>query len=90
MSMKTKTPVSGGSYGTKIADLYIVHNLAAANGSSRHTYHVMPPVGWMNDPNGFGEAFGKYHLFYSSIPTAPRGTPCTGDTTLPRISSSGS
>ncbi len=60
--------MTGGSYGTKIADLYIVHNLAAVNGSSRHTYHAMPPVGWMNDPNGFNEAFGKYHLFYQFYP----------------------
>ncbi len=69
--MKTNTPMAGGSYGTKIADLYIVHNLAAVNGSSRHTYHAMPPVGWMNDPNGFNEAFGKYHLFYQFYPYGP-------------------
>ena len=69
--MKTKTPAFSGSYGTKIADLYIVHNLAAVNGSSRHTYHAMPPVGWMNDPNGFSEAFGKYHLFYQFYPYGP-------------------
>ncbi len=69
--MKTKTPASGGSYGTKIADLYIVHNLVAVNGGSRHTYHAMPPVGWMNDPNGFIEAFGKYHLFYQFYPYGP-------------------
>ncbi len=69
--MKTKTTAPGGSYGTRIADLYIVHNLAAVNGNSRHTYHVMPPVGWMNDPNGFCEAFGKYHLFYQFYPYGP-------------------
>jgi len=66
--MKTNSIIVSGSYGTKIADLYIVHNLAAVNGSSRHTYHAMPPVGWMNDPNGFQEAFGKYHLFYQFYP----------------------
>ncbi len=69
--MKTTSTMAGGSYGTKIADLYIVHNLAAVGGNSRHTYHVMPPVGWMNDPNGFHEAFGKYHLFYQFYPYAP-------------------
>ncbi len=69
--MKANSNMAGGSYGTKIADLYIVHNLAAVNGISRHTYHVMPPVGWMNDPNGFGEAFGKYHLFYQFYPYGP-------------------
>ncbi len=69
--MKTNNAAEGGSYGTKIADLYIVHNLAAVNGDSRHTYHAMPPVGWMNDPNGFTEAFGKYHLFYQFYPYGP-------------------
>ncbi len=69
--MKINPTSSGGSYGTKIADLYIVHNLAAVNGNSRCTYHVMPPVGWMNDPNGFGEGFGKYHLFYQFYPYGP-------------------
>ncbi len=71
ITMKNNTTTVGGSYGTRIADLYIVHNLAAVNGSNRHTYHVMPPVGWMNDPNGFGEAFGKYHLFYQFYPYSP-------------------
>ncbi len=70
MFMKTNS-TAGGSYGTKIADLYIVHNLAAVGGNSRHTYHAMPPVGWMNDPNGFIEAFGKYHLFYQFYPYGP-------------------
>ena len=69
--MKTASTMAGGSYGTKIADLYIVHNLAAVNGSNRHTYHAMPPVGWMNDPNGFNEAFGKFHLFYQFYPYGP-------------------
>ena len=66
--MKQNSTLAGGSYGTKIADLYIVHNLAAVNGTSRHIYHAMPPVGWMNDPNGFNEAFGKFHLFYQFYP----------------------
>ena len=66
--MKQNSFMEGGSYGTRIADLYIVHNLAAVCGDSRHTYHAMPPVGWMNDPNGFNEAFGKFHLFYQFYP----------------------
>src|SRR5699024_11051140 len=36
----------------------------------RHTYHAMPPVGWMNDPNGLCYAFGKYHVFYQFHPYA--------------------
>jgi beta-fructofuranosidase len=31
-------------------------------------YHVMPPVGLLNDPNGFIQWNGAYHLFYQWMP----------------------
>lgn len=31
-------------------------------------YHLSPPVGWMNDPNGFSYYKGEYHLFYQFYP----------------------
>ncbi|MBO0995478.1 glycoside hydrolase family 32 protein [Bacillus sp. SD088] len=31
-------------------------------------YHVMPPVGLLNDPNGFIQWNGIYHLFYQWMP----------------------
>ncbi|RXI96587.1 sucrose-6-phosphate hydrolase [Anaerobacillus alkaliphilus] len=31
-------------------------------------YHIMPPVGLLNDPNGFIHYKGKYHLFYQWMP----------------------
>ena len=34
----------------------------------RHRFHLMPPYGWMNDPNGAVFAFGKYHIFYQYNP----------------------
>jgi beta-fructofuranosidase len=36
----------------------------------RPAYHFMPPSGWMNDPNGFIEVDGVYHLFYQYNPHA--------------------
>lgn len=33
-------------------------------------YHLMPPVGLLNDPNGFIQYKGKYHLFYQWNPFA--------------------
>ena len=34
----------------------------------RPAFHVTPPVGWMNDPNGFSIYQGKIHLFYQYHP----------------------
>ena len=36
----------------------------------RHHYHVMPEVGWLNDPNGFSVYNDEYHLFYQYYPYA--------------------
>ncbi|WP_171016837.1 glycoside hydrolase family 32 protein [Pseudalkalibacillus caeni] len=34
----------------------------------RLKYHLMPPVGLLNDPNGFIQWDGNYHLFYQWMP----------------------
>ncbi len=34
----------------------------------RLKYHIMPPVGLLNDPNGFIHINGEYHLFYQFNP----------------------
>lgn len=36
--------------------------------SEKPVFHVAPPVGWMNDPNGFSYYEGKVHLFYQYHP----------------------
>lgn len=36
--------------------------------SEKPVFHVTPPVGWMNDPNGFSVFQGKIHLFYQYHP----------------------
>lgn len=35
---------------------------------ARPVYHVTPPTGWMNDPNGFSIYKDKIHLFYQYHP----------------------
>ncbi|USS90367.1 glycoside hydrolase family 32 protein [Fructilactobacillus carniphilus] len=41
---------------------------AVTNDRFRLHYHLMPPQGWMNDPNGFVYFQGYYHLFYQYHP----------------------
>lgn len=44
----------------------------------RMGFHLMPPVGWLNDPNGLCQLGGIYHVFHQyspewPTPNAPRG-----------------
>lgn len=44
----------------------------------RMGFHLMPPVGWLNDPNGLCQFRGTYHVFHQyspdwPAPNAPRG-----------------
>ncbi len=44
----------------------------------RMGFHLMPPTGWLNDPNGLCQLDGTYHVFYQyspdwPAPDAPRG-----------------
>ncbi|MDR2631661.1 MAG: glycoside hydrolase family 32 protein [Spirochaetaceae bacterium] len=41
----------------------------------RPVYHISPPSGWMNDPNGLIQFRGKYHVFYQHYPYAPKDGP---------------
>ena len=41
---------------------------AAFFDDDRPQYHVQPPAGWMNDPNGPIYYKGRYHMFYQYLP----------------------
>lgn len=38
-------------------------------------YHIAPPFGWCNDPNGMCYYKGQYHFFYQHYPYEPRWGP---------------
>ncbi|MGB7473798.1 glycoside hydrolase family 32 protein [Trichococcus sp.] len=56
------------AYSTDRANRYIAENMGTVNPLYRNLYHASPPVGWMNDPNGFVQYQGAYHLFYQFHP----------------------
>ena len=51
------------------------------NNPYRPHYHFLPPINWMNDPNGAIYWKGRYHLFYQHNPLEPKwGAPHWGHT----------
>jgi beta-fructofuranosidase len=56
------------SHSIERANRYIEENRAAVAPLYRNHYHAAPPIGWMNDPNGFIQYQGAYHLFYQFHP----------------------
>ena len=46
----------------------IEKNADMTEGRFRLGHHLMPPVGWLNDPNGLCWYKGKYHVFFQYTP----------------------
>ncbi len=44
-----------------------------AEGKYRHRFHIKPPKGWLNDPNGTCYFNGQYHIFFQYSPNSPEG-----------------
>ncbi len=40
---------------------------------NRLTHHLMPPTGWLNDPNGLCYFKGRYHVFFQYSPFEANG-----------------
>ena len=48
-------------------------NSADTAGGFRQRLHLMPPAGWLNDPNGLCQFKGVFHAFFQYSPFDPRG-----------------
>ncbi|KAF7637740.1 Glyco_hydro_32N domain-containing protein [Meloidogyne graminicola] len=48
---------------------------AARNPEIPENYHFRPPLGWMNDPNGFSKFGQSFHLFYQHYPHSLKWQP---------------
>ncbi|MGI6756026.1 MAG: glycoside hydrolase family 32 protein [Atopobiaceae bacterium] len=46
---------------------------AASPGRFAQRIHLMPPVGWLNDPNGLCQMTGTYHAFFQYAPFSAEG-----------------
>lgn len=53
------------------ANKYIKENKHKLNNEYRLNYHLMGEYGWINDPNGFIQYKGMYHVFYQHYPYEP-------------------
>ncbi|WP_366293304.1 glycoside hydrolase family 32 protein [Paenibacillus sp. AN1007] len=58
-------------YTLERAKAYIEEHRHNVSPVYRLGYHLMPEVGWMNDPNGFIYFNGMYHMFYQYYPYKP-------------------
>ena len=50
-----------------------VERQAAPSDLWRLEFHLMPPTGWLNDPNGLCYFRGEYHVFYQYSPFSVEG-----------------
>ena len=57
----------------QILDAEKKQKAAIASSPFRAAFHLMPPVGWLNDPNGLCQFQGVYHIFFQYSPLSVDG-----------------
>ena len=71
------------------ANQYIDENREKVDQQYRGAFHLLPPIGWMNDPNGLFISVGNTICFTNSIPMIVFGDLCIGGMLSQKISSIG-
>ena len=63
------------------ADSNMTMNFTTEQAMAQHPqFHITPPFGWMNDPNGMFQLGALYHVFFQYNPAA--GNAASTDCTL--------
>jgi|GEM_PF-10112 len=62
--VKTESPM----YSLDKANQYIEEHRVSNASKWRQSYHIVPLVGWLNDPNGLVQFKDEYHVFYQYHP----------------------
>lgn len=65
--------VIGKDYLTAIQCYEKVQGEVCAADPWRLGFHIMPPTGWLNDPNGLAYYKGKYYVYFQYSPFSPEG-----------------
>ena len=67
-SEKARIKKKSSTFEQRISGKGFGKNADMKEGRFRLGHHLMPPVGWLNDPNGLCWYKGKYHVFFQYAP----------------------
>lgn len=68
----TKLPMTQAEYQERVqSPAYIALCQRVQQDPRRFQYHIQPPTGWLNDPNGLCQKDGVYHIYHQYVPFYP-------------------
>lgn len=67
-----KKPMTKKQYFDKCKKFDNLRNKVASD-PYRMKFHLQPPLGWLNDPNGLCQIGSQYHIYFQYTPFNPNG-----------------